>query len=271
MKKIINFSLIFLVSFIFINLINLNYTYGNNDGKYKLILENNYDYNEENLVKDSKVFNDSNFVEYFFQKLSTPIVSSILLIISVVAFTIEIFLPTFGIAGIISIITLIFFFISNYLVGNVEILNLFLFFIGCILIFLEMIIPGFGLPGISGIIFVTLGIILSAENIYIGLISISISLIIGFIISFLFLKKGFTNKFFQKIILNNKINSYSHKNNTKLKGLTGIAFTDLRPSGIVKIHNEKINVITEGDYIKKGSNVKIIKVEGFKIIVRKED
>jgi membrane-bound serine protease (ClpP class) len=44
--------------------------------------------------------------------------------------------------------------------------------------------------------------------------------------------------------------------------------TDLRPSGTVVVNEERIDVVTEGDYIKAGATVRIIRAEGHRHVVR---
>jgi membrane-bound serine protease (ClpP class) len=50
---------------------------------------------------------------------------------------------------------------------------------------------------------------------------------------------------------------------------TGMAYTDLRPSGKATIGDQRINVVTEGSYIEKDNSVKVIAVEGNRVVVRK--
>jgi len=45
--------------------------------------------------------------------------------------------------------------------------------------------------------------------------------------------------------------------------------TDLRPSGSAIINNERIDVVTEGDYIERGNEIIVKKVEGSKVVVIK--
>lgn len=52
-------------------------------------------------------------------------------------------------------------------------------------------------------------------------------------------------------------------------GKTGVAVTDLRPTGSVDIDGVKFDVISEGEYIRKGTNVEIFKVSGVKLLVKK--
>lgn len=53
-------------------------------------------------------------------------------------------------------------------------------------------------------------------------------------------------------------------------GKEGIALSDLRPSGIAKIGDRRLDVVTQGDYIEKSSSVIVKTVTGNQIIVVKK-
>ncbi|MCK4240327.1 MAG: NfeD family protein, partial [Candidatus Atribacteria bacterium] len=57
----------------------------------------------------------------------------------------------------------------------------------------------------------------------------------------------------------------------RLIGKGGFAITTLRPSGIVEVNGKKLNVITRGEYIESNTKIKIISVEGNKIVVETAD
>jgi membrane-bound serine protease (ClpP class) len=52
-------------------------------------------------------------------------------------------------------------------------------------------------------------------------------------------------------------------------GDEGIAITKLRPAGRAKFQNAFVDVITEGDLIEKDGNVKVVRIEGNKVVVKK--
>jgi len=54
-----------------------------------------------------------------------------------------------------------------------------------------------------------------------------------------------------------------------LIGKEGKTVTDLYPVGIALIENSRIDVISRGDYIEKGTRVKVVSVNGNKIMVDK--
>jgi membrane-bound serine protease (ClpP class) len=50
-------------------------------------------------------------------------------------------------------------------------------------------------------------------------------------------------------------------------GKEGIAFTDLRPSGIALIEDQRLDVVTEGKYLDKDTKIVVVSVSGNQIIV----
>ncbi|MBQ6875967.1 MAG: NfeD family protein, partial [Lachnospiraceae bacterium] len=58
---------------------------------------------------------------------------------------------------------------------------------------------------------------------------------------------------------------------TYLLGKRGVALTDLRPSGAGDFDGVRFDVLSEGEYIEKGSELEIIKVGGSKLIVKQAD
>ena len=55
--------------------------------------------------------------------------------------------------------------------------------------------------------------------------------------------------------------------NKTLLGKTGISCTMLRPSGMAVIDDERIDVVTEGEMIQKDQPIKVIEIEGNRIVV----
>ena len=56
---------------------------------------------------------------------------------------------------------------------------------------------------------------------------------------------------------------------SQLLNQVGEAFTDLRPSGKANIQEQRVDVVTEGVFLEKGNSVKVIAIEGQRIVVRK--
>jgi membrane-bound serine protease (ClpP class) len=54
-----------------------------------------------------------------------------------------------------------------------------------------------------------------------------------------------------------------------LLGNTGVAETNLRPSGKGRFGEELVDVVTEGDLIERGTKIRITQVEGARVVVEK--
>jgi membrane-bound ClpP family serine protease len=51
-------------------------------------------------------------------------------------------------------------------------------------------------------------------------------------------------------------------------GKTGEAITDLRPAGTAKIEGKRVDVVSRGEYIGKGSQIRVTAVDGNRVVVR---
>ena len=205
--------------------------------------------------------------------ISSPYISTLLLIIGFLGLVVEIMTPGFGIGGSISLLGFGLYFAGNILAGNSNWMSLLLFVLGLVLLIIEVFIPGFGLPGISGIVLVLVGTVLAMNNIRTGIMSLSIAIIIATIASFYLVKMGFKSKLFRSIILTNKLDEEkgysSGPNMTHLIDMDGVSLSELRPAGFIEIDGEKLDALSEGEFISKNSLVKVVRVEGSKIYVRR--
>lgn len=156
---------------------------------------------------------------------------------------------------------------------DITVLTVLLLIVGFGLVILEMHIPGFGLPGIAGAICLILAVALTAENFAQALVmALGILAILGIMLGVVltFFTKG---KLFKPLILpDEQKKEHGYISSSDLDYLlrkTGVAVTDLRPTGSVDIDGVKFDVISEGEYIRKGTNVEIFKVSGVKLLVKK--
>jgi membrane-bound serine protease (ClpP class) len=53
----------------------------------------------------------------------------------------------------------------------------------------------------------------------------------------------------------------------ELVGREGVATTDLRPSGMAEIDGSRTDVVTGGEMIEKGTQIKVVHVEGNRVVV----
>lgn len=53
-----------------------------------------------------------------------------------------------------------------------------------------------------------------------------------------------------------------------LDGKTGITLTDMRPSGLIEIEGKRYDAATKGEYVEKGSKIRILSVEADHVYIR---
>lgn len=159
------------------------------------------------------------------------------------------------------------------LIQSIGLLSAIFFIIGFVLVVIEMFVPGFGIAGISGLIILGLGIFVTADTILeVFILTIIILTILGLLISIL-LRAARKGKIYKGIVLSTAIgkqrkDGLSDDLNYFL-GKTGITLTILRPAGTIDLEGVKLDVVSQNEYIEKGVQVKITKVEGRKIVVKK--
>nr|WP_242824992.1 MULTISPECIES: NfeD family protein [unclassified Dehalobacter] len=156
-------------------------------------------------------------------------------------------------------------------------ISLSLIIVGIILVILEIfIIPGFGVSGIIGLLMMIGGVFLVADSFAEGVLYLLIILIVAGLLIYIGYKTGRLKKLWRKVALGEKQRTeegfvapktdYIH-----YLGKTGKALTLLRPAGTAQIEGERVDVVTDGSFIPKDSAIKVIAVEGTRIIVSREE
>ena len=149
------------------------------------------------------------------------------------------------------------------------------FLVGIGLLVLEAFMPGFGLPGISGIVMEIVAIALTWVNhgpvAALGLTIIVLSLI-AIAIS-MSLRSATTGRLSRsKIILkereNNEAGYRSAEDMQVFLGKEGETTTVCRPTGMAEFDGVKLNVVSDGEFLPAGTRVRIVQVEGSRIVVR---
>ncbi|TVQ38707.1 MAG: hypothetical protein EA384_08220 [Spirochaetaceae bacterium] len=63
--------------------------------------------------------------------------------------------------------------------------------------------------------------------------------------------------------------SYTEQDYADLMGAEGVTATDLRPVGVAIINGKKYSVVSASEYMNKDTRVRIIRVEGSRVVVRR--
>lgn len=236
------------------------------------------------LINEEDVDISSNWAEDIVRFLNNPIISSLLIMIGMIGLFTEIKTPGWGLAGTAGIIALALFFGTSYILQLATIWEIIIFIIGVILLIVEIfVIPGFGVAGFAGIVLMILGLffglisdldIASTNSISIAIIQLAGSFVMTAVVIYFLWKFLPKSETFNRLILHDNISSKSgYAANTQyeqLIGASGSAMTDLRPSGTAMLNGLRVDVITDGDYIPRGSDVTVKRVEGSKVVVEKK-
>lgn len=147
--------------------------------------------------------------------------------------------------------------------------------IGTGLLVVETFIPGFGLPGISGIVLQVIAVTLTWMNrgpmAALGMTLIVLSVdAIAVSLALRSATKGKLSK--SKIILHDtESNEAGYRSNEDMEvflGKEGVTTTVLRPTGMAEFDGVRLNVVSEGEFVQMGVKVRIVSVEGSKVLVR---
>jgi membrane-bound serine protease (ClpP class) len=215
---------------------------------------------------------DESFAEKLARFITNPIVIPILLSIGSLGLVLELYSPGFGVPGFMGLAALLLFFYGHMVAGLAGYETIIIFVIGIILVIAELFLPG-GIIGAIGFAAILGSFFLAADNIVHMGISIIIALFICIIVSIFMVKVlGRKMNIFKKIILKDSTNTeqgyVSNVNRTDLLEKVGTTITQLRPAGKILVGDEIVDAVSEGSFIQKDKKVKIIKVEGSRIVVR---
>ncbi len=203
---------------------------------------------------------------------TNPIVATLLLIAGITCLVIELFTPGFGVFGLTSILAFTLYFGGHYVAGLAHYWVLLLFGLGVVLLIIEAIIPGFGIIGITGILSIIASIVLTAKTIEAGLIMVVAALLLSALIAFLayrfFERRGMLRHIFLVEAARTELGYVSASDHRELLGLEGVTLSALRPAGAARIAGRRVDVISEGAFIPAGVPVKVILVEGARVVVR---
>jgi membrane-bound serine protease (ClpP class) len=204
--------------------------------------------------------------------MASDVIKAILLAIVFLAIFTEVKTAGMGIVGLFGVMAASLFFLGQYLIGRAGWLEVMLFLAGIMLFIMELFIPGFGLWGLSGMACIIGSFFLALGGNAAALNSLAISLILAIMVFLVILKRLPASRLWNKLILKdaetNEAGFTSGHNYEKYLGKSGVATTLLRPAGLAEIDGEQLNVVSEGQYIEAGSKVKVVKVEGVRIIVK---
>ncbi len=205
---------------------------------------------------------------------TNPIVATFLLMIGIGGLILEVITAGFGVAGIFSMAAFALYFGGHIAAGVAEYWVVIMFVFGIALMLVEAFMPGFGIFGVSGLIATILSIVLAASEVIMGMYMLLASLVLAGVFSVFAFRYFSRRGALRHIILGEEEKSalgyVAPLDQRELTGRKGIAVTSLRPSGAAEIEGKRIDVVSEGSYIEDGTAIIVDRVEGARVIVRRE-
>lgn len=140
--------------------------------------------------------------------------------------------------------------------------------VGAALLLLETILPGL-VAGILGSLCLIAAVVLGyasfgVETGNLVLLGIGIGLLLGGVAWIIY----FPQSRIARIFISRRVVGDLATDRPELLNEVGVAQTNLRPSGTALIKGQRVDVVTEGSMIERGTPVQVVAVEGLRVVVR---
>ena len=229
--------------------------------------------------------------------LNLPVITGLLFVIGLVALYVEFSMPGIGMGILTAGLCFALFFWSRFLGGTADWLELVLFVSGVAFLSVELfVIPGFGVAGLSGLLLLFCSLVLAGQTFVLPHTIRQLDTLTGtlfvltisggtFLVLAVILSRTFGSlPFLSRLTLtppnpDEKQRQQSHHQQDQsasvlpahralvVPGDVGIADSALRPAGKARFGNRFVDVITDGDFIAKGSRVEVVQASGSRVLV----
>jgi membrane-bound serine protease (ClpP class) len=221
------------------------------------------------------------------EKLGTWInaISPLLLIVGIIGIYIEIKSPGVILPGVIAVLAFLLYFLGGYVAGLSGMEWVIVFVIGLALIISEFFVhPGTVLPGLVGAALIFVALVMAMVDMYPGtpmmptlpqieipvrniIIALGISLVIMALLAKLLPKTSVYQRLVSHGASGEAVVTEQKREQALRIGEKGVAISNLRPGGKAQFGNDILDVITQGDMIAKGQDVRIVGYSGTEAIV----
>jgi membrane-bound serine protease (ClpP class) len=145
--------------------------------------------------------------------------------------------------------------------------------LGLLLIAAEIyLVPGFNVVGIIGflVIIFALGYTFTASGALVGTVTLLGTGAAGSAMFYYLWLSGAWDRFVLSTNLrkDDKLIARESEQRARYLGKTDTAITPLRPTGVAEIEGERIEVVTEGEFIAAGSDVRVVAMDRRRYFVR---
>ncbi|MEX2535791.1 MAG: NfeD family protein [Trueperaceae bacterium] len=218
---------------------------------------------------------ERNLSENLATSLANPIVVAILLVLGVGGILVELFTPGFGIPGGIGVVALALLAVGAYIATPAGPFDVLLIVAGIILIALEVLVfPGFGVAGLLGLLALGFAVFRIFQEDFVAVLGWTA--LFGSVLVGLALWLLPNLRIASPLMLSARLREGNRGpvpvpltgRYDDLPGLRGVALSDLRPAGVARLQGDRMDVVTQGDFVSAGRTVEVLRVEGNRIVVR---
>ena len=221
--------------------------------------------------------------------MNRPWFTAIILLVGAICLYIEFTAPGVSLPGLIAMLCFAAFFWSHILGGTAGGIEIMMFVVGCVCLLLELFLfPGFGVFGIAGLGLIGISLLMATQDFLIpqsaeqwklfeqNALSVMLG---GVVVAALIAVQIFwfdSIPGFKRFQLNPEtiapteptaavVSAFADLN----VGDRGVAHSDLRPSGKARFGESIVDVLSDGDFVERQSQVSILRIEGNVITVRR--
>ncbi len=240
-------------------------------------------------IDDELVEAESNWATELIEALAHPGLAWLLLAVGFGAMYIELHTPGLGVAGFFSGMCFLIYFWSQFLTGTAEWLEVLLFIGGVMCVLMEiLVLPGFGVFGFGGAVMILSSLILASQtfiwpdNAYqmsefrdsLMVVGLGVAGCIGIAVA---LRKVLPRApLLGRVVLMPPEGAAAADIRQReaivdlgfLVGQRGVMTTPCSPAGIARFDDELIHVVSDGDFIARGSDVIAIEAHGNRVVVQ---
>ncbi len=201
-----------------------------------------------------------------------PTVSGLLLGIGFAGLLLELLSLT-GIAGAAGAAALALFFAAHAVGGSADPIVLGLAVFGVLGILVELhLLPGHAVSGIVGTLALLTAVViaLGAPFLAVAAQSLAVAVVVCVLLVVLARRVVPERVFMRRLSLRDDDVGAACPDYRALVGKHGFATSFLRPAGVAAIDGQRIDVLSEGEFVPAGSAVVVTRVEGARIFVRSE-
>lgn len=220
------------------------------------------------------------WIEVAAHLVTTPVAATVLIALGLIGLIFEIKAGAFGAGVLVSLISLGLFFGGAFLLGLAGWQEVLLLAVGLVALMVEgFVLPGFGVAGMLGIGLIAGAVVLAlvgggatSGDVFNAFAVLGTAVVITGAVFAAWIRHLPNSTRWRGLLLTDAVHReegyLSAPTREDLVGGQGVALTDLRPAGVAEVAGERLDVVSEGEFIAAGAPVTVVRSDGYRHVVR---